>query len=579
MAELDPRDRGSVELLQLLIDRIAPEWKSGPNIVGLAPALKTTGGYVQADVLAIGFYVEEKVASELLADRGYRPIPADIEGVPTDVIVARGRPLGSVDTKSTRSQMFDTLVGGIAVGNGNINAYGTLGMTLLAVSDNRLVGLTNEHVLVYDVDGHVGDEVQQPRFYLNSEVSIDSASCCPGGQLHFRGVDNPIVDASVAVFASAALAAALSDEIDPHRRGQDATVPASGERTTREVVSVALDYPEIPFPGRPYRIGAQWKYQRVTDRRTMDHAANETKVNQHVLSVQELLTDKHTYAGGEIVKFVAILGDGTNGRACPDYFVTAAALSQSHQRAYKIILKPFELVQPDGRSLTHGALSHRVEDNGLRRCFGFERQKVGDRFQKPLTLEGLVYDPHGLTAEFVPAPPSAVLALRFPNIGLAVTFRRPVQRVVAQVLIQGDGDVKLTAYHNGTEVGVATAPPGANPADLAAAAPNISSIVLTGGSSESLLLQICVENRLRDYCLFRGELKLAPHEERGQWTTFLFAQTLNSVALGVDPTEAARTIGGLPLTDNFGDAGGSDSITYGHICNVDIVPNGAFEVV
>src|SRR5260221_1057309 len=133
--------------------------------------------------------------------------------------------------------MFDNLVGGIAVGNANIHAYGTLGMTLLAVSDGRMVGLTNEHVLVFDTDGHVGDEVQQPRYYLHSQVSLDSASCCPGGQLHYRGVDNPIVDAAVAVYAAAALAAALSDEIEPHRPGQAATIPAANERTLPEAVS------------------------------------------------------------------------------------------------------------------------------------------------------------------------------------------------------------------------------------------------------------------------------------------------------------------------------------------------------
>src|SRR5205823_1375137 len=150
---------------------------------------------------AIGFFVREKVPAELLADRGYRPIPPQIEGIPTDVILARNRPAGSVDDKATRSQMFDTLVGGIAVGNANMNVYGTLAMTLLAVSDSRLVGLTNEHVLVFDGDGKAGDEVQQPRFYLSSEVSIDNAACCPNGQLHYRGVDNPIVDGAAAVFA------------------------------------------------------------------------------------------------------------------------------------------------------------------------------------------------------------------------------------------------------------------------------------------------------------------------------------------------------------------------------------------
>ena len=228
MPALDPKDRASFDAIEAVIKRISSQWRSQAHIMEIVPALKTRGGVVQTETLAIGFRVAEKLTYADLAQRSLAAIPAEIEGIPTDVILARQRPHGSVDTKSTRSQMFDTLIGGIAVGNANMNVYGTLGMVLLAQSDSRMVGLTNEHVLVFDGDGHVGDEVQQPRFYLNSEVSLDNAACCPNGTLHYRGVDNPIVDASAAVFAATALAAALSDVIDPHRRGQDATVPALG---------------------------------------------------------------------------------------------------------------------------------------------------------------------------------------------------------------------------------------------------------------------------------------------------------------------------------------------------------------
>src|SRR5713226_7682356 len=96
---LDPKDRASFERIADIIARITPEWNQEPNILGIVPALKTTRGYVREDVLTIGFHVTEKVPVELLADRSYRPIPPEIEGVLTDVIVARQRPVGSVDTK------------------------------------------------------------------------------------------------------------------------------------------------------------------------------------------------------------------------------------------------------------------------------------------------------------------------------------------------------------------------------------------------------------------------------------------------------------------------------------------------
>ena len=573
---MNPKDRTSFEKLEEIITRISPEWLQQPNILGLAPALRTRGNYVQPDQLVIGFHVSEKVAPELLEDRGYRPIPAEIEGVPTDVILAKRRPLdGSVDEKNTRSQMFDTLVGGIAVGNANMNAYGTLGMTLLAVSDDRLVGLTNEHVLVFDGDGHVGDEVQQPRFYLNSEVSLDSAACCPDGQLHYRGVDNPIVDAAAVVFATAALAAALSDEIDPNRRGQEATLPAKDERTLKEIVSVDMDYPQIPFPGRPYKLNVKWNYERHTDRQVMTFAADETRSNEHVIDAQELITDKHTYLRGATVKFFALLGPEPKQSTCHNYFVTAAALSPSHHRAYKIILRPFE----QAGEFDRGSVTHGLENEVLRRCLNFAKQKAGQQFRQALNIDGIVYDPQGSTAAFIPFNPApGNIALRFPSHGLMVTLPRPVQRVLLEIMVLGS-DVTVRAFRESEEVGRRTVSRSDQPVRVEIEAAHIDRLVISGGAGESLLLEICFLTKLGRFCVYAGELTLAPHEELGQWTTYLFAQTRNDVALGTKPTEAARTIGGLPVTDNFIDAGPTDNITYGHRCNVELAPDGNFEVV
>jgi len=562
MATLGPE---AFERVQRIIDRIAPEWKSQPNVLGIAPVLKVAKGRVQTDVLAIGFHVSEKVRPDVLADRGYRSIPAEIEGVPTDVILAAHRARGSVDTKSTRSQMFDTLVGGIAVGNANMNVYGTLAIPLLAVSDGRMVGLTNEHVLVFDVDGKVGDEVQQPRFYLNSEVSLDSAACCPNGQLHYRGVDNPIVDASVAVFAAAALAAVLSDEIDPHRRGQDATVPDPGERTLRETVSVEMNYPEIPLPGKPYKLDVNWKYRRETDRRSLGHSVSETKQNGHFIAVQRLLTDKHVYAPGETVLFTGLLGLEPKQKACGNMFVTAAALSPDHQRAYKIILRPAEAAVP---ARSRGEVANR-------RCFSFVHQRRGDKFNTPRVIDGVTYDPGGSTAVFLPVPGSGSIALRFPDRGLTVRFPSPVQGVFARVLVFG-GQVKMTAWSGATDVGSAVIT--ALKPDVSIVASNITHVTFVGGSNEAFLVEICVQTAEGPFCVYRGQLQLAPNEQIGPWKTYLFAQTRNDVAVDADPLVAAQTIGGLPVTHNFIYTGGSEHIVYGHRCNIEQVPDGDFDV-
>jgi hypothetical protein len=573
MPDLDPRDPAAFAELEALIARIAPQWQAHANVVAIVPALKTKGGYVQSHRLAVGFYVREKVPPELLQDRGYPPIPAEIEGVPTDVIPAVRRSLGSVDTKDTRSQMFDTLAGGMAVGNANMNVYGTLAMILFAQNDGRPVGLTNEHVLVFDGDGHVGDEVQQPRFYLKSEVSIDSAACCPNGQLHYRPVDNPIVDAAAGVFAAAALAAALSDEIDPHRRGQDATVPDPQERTLRETVSVEMQYPEIPFPGRPYKLDVKWKYRRETELRALEYAVAETTQNGHVVEAQELLTDRPRYPRGDRVIFYALLGPEPRGETCHNYFVTAAALSPSHRRAYKIILKPWEVAG----GLTSDNPNHRLIDGkAVRRCVSFADQKPGDCFRQPRTIGGMLFDPQGHTACFVQPDPTQPPGLRFPPAGLTVRFPSPVQEVFGRVVFRGP--VTMTAFRGATAVGSATTS-GTSPAVLHVAAAGITHVVFHSRDELPVLVEICVVTQLGHYCVYRGELPLAPDEELGVWSTYLFAQTRNDVPSGTDPLIAATTIGGLPVTNNFTDGGGSDNITYGHSCLVDIVPNGQFEVV
>jgi hypothetical protein len=128
-------------------------------------------------------------------------------------------------------------------------------------------------------------------------------------------------------------------------------------------------------------------------------------------------------------------------------------------------------------------------------------------------------------------------------------------------------------------VATATAGPGSGATTLAVTAVNIDWVIFAGGSSRSLIEEICLVFSGYRGCLYGGNLQLAPDEELGTWKTFLFAQTLNDVHLGMDPLLAAQIIGGLPVTNNFIDAGGSENITYGHQCNVEIVPDGDFDVV
>lgn len=567
---LRPRDPEAVRRVQEIIDRIIGQWKDD-HVADLMPVVKVVRGVAQPEQLAIGFFVHHKLTAAQVKERGLKPIPSAIEGVPTDVLPVHAHPYGTVDERHTRSQMFDTLIGGIAVGNAGMGAYGTLAMICFAQSDSRPLGLTNEHVLVFNTDGHAGDEVQQPRFYLHREASIDPAPCCPNGQIRFRQPENVIADVAAGIFAAAVMAAALSDEIDPHRRGQDATPVDPGERTLREVVSTEIDYPQIPFPGQPYKLGVKWKYSRTTDRRVLTLSADEERTNPHVIAEQALLTDAERYPRGALVRFLAMLGPERKVRSCNNYFVTAACQSPSRQRKYRVVLR---LLSPGQETPARGK-----SQNFARQCFSFLGAASKVTYRKPIVINGLVIEPTGSEVIFVPSGPDGPPVLRIPDAGVVVRMPRAGKRITAHVQLHAQRPVTMIAFSGSTEVARAATNPGNAASALSVSGAKISHVRMEGGSNEATLSQLCIERALGAHCLYAGELRLAPDEELGIWQTYVFAQTRNNVPLGTDPLKAAQTIGGLAVTNNFVAAGDSYNITYGHSCLIDVVPDGEFEVV
>jgi len=106
-----------------------------------------------------------------------------------------------------------------------------------------------------------------------------SCSCSASG-----GGTSYIAAGLVAAAAAVATAAALSDDRDPFRRGQDHTLPATGEHTVAEKLRVKITYPESVALGRPFAAQAKWRYTRVTTGASYDYAGEDTRTNKHVLS-------------------------------------------------------------------------------------------------------------------------------------------------------------------------------------------------------------------------------------------------------------------------------------------------------
>src|SRR6202040_1272817 len=105
-----------------------------------------------------------------------------------------------------------------------------------------------------------------------------TAACCvtPAAEALFTAL--------IASAGASGIAAGWSDVRDPFRRGQDNTVPAAGELTTAEHVDMSISYPEPVALGKPFAVGAKWKYTRMTTGSSYSFSVSETHNNVHVLS-------------------------------------------------------------------------------------------------------------------------------------------------------------------------------------------------------------------------------------------------------------------------------------------------------
>jgi hypothetical protein len=114
------------------------------------------------------------------------------------------------------------------------------------------------------------------------DSSGGTPDCC--GIRAKGGSSSYIVAGLVAAAAAVATAAGLSDVRDPFRRGEEHTVPATGELTTSESVKCLLSYPEPVQPGRPFAVQAKWEYARTTTGAMYTYAATDVNKNVHVIS-------------------------------------------------------------------------------------------------------------------------------------------------------------------------------------------------------------------------------------------------------------------------------------------------------
>jgi hypothetical protein len=289
-----------------VLEEVREEWLGQPNVTGIGVAYKVTGGRTDYRQVALIIFVERKLTADDVERRRLRMVPPQIRGVQTDVQeLPRLRPSSSAS--GSRDDRKDPLVGGITIGvNTKPFWYGTLGAIVFDRTSGDQLVLSNQHVL----DGPTGTSVVQPSpigLDDSLEIGFQLDLCNPA---HFFRLDTPNTTVgSVLAGAAAAcvIAAALSDEIDPTRHGQEATVPPAGALTVSERTSVSLKYPDLPVPGTHFTVDTSWDYTRGTTAGDLSHSASEPRRNPHALADKLLLTDKLHYHPGEIVRLFALV--------------------------------------------------------------------------------------------------------------------------------------------------------------------------------------------------------------------------------------------------------------------------------
>ncbi len=149
------------------------------------------------------------------------------------------------------------------------------------------------------------------------EETDPSVSCCSSVSTSATDSDDLIAKGLYGAAGAAATAAIASDGPDLHYRGQEATVPASGELTLGEGVRLMIDYTEPPSPGTPFKIAGKWQYTRTTTGSTYQFGAEDQRENIHWLdSYQVEAPALHDRASGPLVvraRFVRPGGDPYRG--------------------------------------------------------------------------------------------------------------------------------------------------------------------------------------------------------------------------------------------------------------------------
>lgn len=531
-----------------------------PNIVTVGYGLKEVGGSVTF-AAALKYHVRRKLErAEDIAAEGSEPVPAEVEGIPTDVVVAVVDRPDAAPTGDRGSRKENPLVGGTSTTvlsdwHSIPTGYGTLGGICFDTATDKAMAISNAHV--WGTDG--GKDAIQPWMPTSEYVeSVVKLLAC-GAFISFlvdTTMPSPLTAGLAAAAAGAWVAAAASDAEDPVRWGQGQTTPQPGAVTDSELIGFKADIPLEPWPGLPYSMRADWSYRRETTSGSLDAAITQERPNEHVLLAKRVSTERDSYAGGERVRICAELVTERANRA-EDYLVVAHAfpLDGSDRSVHRILTPGRCRRRPGGGPVDEtcyegfpppakpGEPAQVPIDLGKAR---FVAPRQGLRYAGPIAFPGrppvasLRFPPEGTVIEFSSADAVTIDVLHFHS---AVTAT--ARDAAGAVLDVAEGSDQQGAIQR-----------------LSLTGPGIAAVELSGGGNEAEVIRVCVIDngggdgdihvppKARRFT-YTGSFDLGLHEDPGTWGVSAWVQTVNNVPPGTDPFTAARTIGGLTASHDM----------------------------
>lgn len=542
-----------VEACKLENARLADD----PNVLCVGFGLRRRKGKIVEEVcLTYRVYAKYTKESEITA-AGSKPIPKEIHGYPTDVLLIReSRPYECPDdpgmpTGDRGARQENPLVGGtsstvLSDWHSFPTGYGTLGGICFDRNTGDELALSNAHVWGEET----GRDVIQPWMPVDEylEATVKLFLCGATAYLFDLVVPSPATVALGAAAAGAWIAACASDQEDPARWGQRKTgTPPGGATTDRESIRLRAEVPPVPMAGRAYKTRTTWDYTRITDQGDKSVTATEDRSNPHVLLAKRVWTDKPQYGRGSRVQICAELL--TRHRRNPeDYMVVAHCFPKSNpENVYKRILRP-------GQCKTR----HKPTWG----FYGFPPPaKPGEQAPRQIEVDAFQIGATEATLFYGPMPrggPNPVTALRIPADGLHCAVP-PCTKVMVKVL-HTHRPIEVEAFNAaGIPTGQATGTDDQGVVqELTIDTCEITTLKITGGGGEGYLLGIVAEQRYISGCdkeyphlYYRGTLDLGLETDLDKWGIVLYVQTVDNSDKNSDPIDAAKNIGGIATSANI----------------------------